>query len=63
MYSTVTALLESTDSSAYIIDHGMANAVVFLDLKRLIRSTTGLFSLNYITSVYTMRPIFGLCRT
>ena len=34
-HSTVTALLEATDSWAYNIDRGKINAVVFLDLKRL----------------------------
>ena len=33
-HSTVTALLETTDSWAYNIDHGNVNAVVFLDLKK-----------------------------
>ena len=32
--STVTALLEATDTWAYIIDRGKINAVVFLDLKK-----------------------------
>ena len=30
---SVTALLETTDSQAYNIDHGNVNVVVFLDLK------------------------------
>ena len=34
MHSTVTALLEATDNSAYNIDQGDVNAVVFLDLKK-----------------------------
>jgi len=34
LHSTVTALLESTNSWAYNIDHGQVNAVVFLDLKK-----------------------------
>ena len=34
-HSTVTALLEATDTQAYNIDRGKINAVVFLDLKRL----------------------------
>ena len=33
-HSTVTALLEATDSWAYNIDCGKTNAVVFLDLKK-----------------------------
>ena len=33
-HSTVTALLEATDSWAYNIDRGKINAVVFLDLKK-----------------------------
>lgn len=33
-HSTVTALLEATDTWAYNIDHGKINAVVFLDLKK-----------------------------
>ena len=32
--STVTALLEVTDSWAFDIDRGNVNAIVFLDLKR-----------------------------
>ena len=34
LHSTVTALLEATDSWAYNIDIGNVNAVVFLDLKK-----------------------------
>ena len=34
VYSTVTALLEATDSWAFNIDRGYVNAVVFLDLKK-----------------------------
>ena len=33
LHSTVTALLEATDSWALITDHGYVNAVVFVDLK------------------------------
>ena len=34
LHSTVTALLETTDSWAYNIDQGNVNTVVFLDLKK-----------------------------
>ena len=34
IHSTVTALLEATDSWAFDIDHGNVNDVVFLDLKK-----------------------------
>ena len=34
LHSTVTALLEATDSWAFNIDRGNVNAVVFLDLKK-----------------------------
>ena len=34
IHSTVTALLEATDSWAYNVDQGKINAVVFLDLKK-----------------------------
>ena len=34
LHSTVTALLEATDSWAFKIDRGNVNAVVFLDLKK-----------------------------
>ena len=34
IHSTVTALLEATDTWAYNIDRGKINAVVFLDLKK-----------------------------
>ena len=34
LHSTITALLEATDSWAYNIDQGNTNAVVFLDLKK-----------------------------
>ena len=34
LHSTVTALLEATDSWAYNIDQGNVNAVIFLDLKK-----------------------------
>ena len=33
-HSTVTALLEATDSWAYNIDNGKINVVIFLDLKK-----------------------------
>ena len=34
LHSTVSALLEATDSWAFNIDRGNVNAVVFLDLKK-----------------------------
>ena len=34
LHSTVTALLEATDTWAYNIDRGNINALVFLDLKK-----------------------------
>ena len=34
IHSTVSALLEATDSWAFDIDRGNVNAVVFLDLKK-----------------------------
>ena len=34
IHSTVTSLLEATDSWAFDIDRGNVNAVVFLDLKK-----------------------------
>ena len=34
IHSTVTALLEATDSWAFDIDRGNVNAAVFLDLKK-----------------------------
>ena len=34
IHSTVTALLEATDTWAYNIDRGKINAVLFLDLKK-----------------------------
>ena len=37
IHSTVTALLEATDISAYNIDRSRINAVVFLDLKKGFR--------------------------
>ena len=37
LHSTVTALLEATDTWAYNIDKGKINAVVFLDLKKSVR--------------------------
>ena len=36
LHSTVTALLEATDSWAFHIDRGNVNAVIFLDLKKSI---------------------------
>ena len=36
LHSTVTALLEATDSWAFNIVHGNVNAVVFLDLKKAL---------------------------
>ena len=47
IHSTVTALLGATDTWAYNIDRGKINAVVFLDLKKLlIRLITRSFYLN-----------------
>ena len=34
LHSTLTALIEATDSWAMDIDRGLVNAVVFLDLKK-----------------------------
>ena len=34
IHSTVTSLLEATDSLAFVIDRGNVNSVVFLDLKK-----------------------------
>ena len=34
LHSTLTALIEATDSWALDIDRGLVNAVVFLDLKK-----------------------------
>ena len=36
LHSTVTALLEATDSWAFNTDRGYVNAVVFLDLKKAL---------------------------
>ena len=36
LHSTVTALLEVTDSCAFNTDRGYVNAVVFLDLKKAL---------------------------
>jgi len=38
VHSTVTVLLKATDSWALNIDHGLINAVVFLDLKKAFDS-------------------------
>ena len=48
IHSTVTTLLEATDSRAFDIDRGNVNAVVFLDLKKrpLVLYTTRYCSLN-----------------
>ena len=37
LHSTVTTLLEATDSWGFDIDRGNVNAVVFLDLKKNVR--------------------------
>jgi len=39
IHSTVTALLEATDTWTYNIDRGKINAVVFLDLKKGLRQS------------------------
>ena len=54
VHSTVTALLEATDSWALNIDRGgLINAVVFLDLKRhLIQSTMRFSYLSYVRSEF-----------
>ena len=37
LHSTVTALIEATDSWTLNIDRGFVNAVVFVDFKRLLK--------------------------
>ena len=47
IHSTVTALLEATDSWAFDIDRGNVNAIVLLDLKKAFDTvTTRYYSLN-----------------
>ena len=47
IHSTVTALLEATDSWAFNIDRGNVNAIVLLDLKKAFDTvTTRYYSLN-----------------
>ena len=51
--STVTALLEATDTWAYNIDRGKTNAVVFLDLKKglTVEHEILLFRLSHLAYV------------
>ena len=52
LHSTVTALLEATDSWAYNIDQGNVNAVVFLDLKKAFDTVDHeILCLNWINMV------------
>lgn len=47
IHSTVTALLEATDSWAFDMDRGNVNAIVLLDLKKAFDTvTTRYYSLN-----------------
>ena len=46
IYSTVTALLEATDSWAFYVDRGNVNAVVFLDLNQRV-AKANLWIINY----------------
>ena len=46
IYSTVTALLEATDSWAFYVDRGNVNAVVFLDLIQRV-AKANLWIINY----------------
>ena len=56
IHSTVTVLLEATDTWAYNIDRGKINAVVFLDLKntfdtvdhKILLSKLNLYGINGI---------------
>ena len=57
IHSTVTALLEATDTWAYNIDRGKINAVIFLDLKKafdtfdheILLSKLSIYGINGIT--------------
>ena len=52
LHSTVTALLEATDSWALNIDRGLINAVVFLDLKKAF-DTQSIMRFFYLSFVRT----------
>ena len=63
LHSTVTALLEATDSWALDIDRGNVNAVVFLDLKKaLIPLITMFFQVNLVCTEYRSLLTIGLSR-
>ena len=55
MHSTVTALLEGTDTRVYNIDHGKINAVVFLDLKKGFRHIRSLDPIVKIKPLWEWR--------
>ena len=62
LHSTLTALLEATNSWSVNIDNGFLNGVVFIDLKKLLTQLiTKLFYVNCL--VLTRQPLSGFSHT
>ena len=64
LHSTLTALLEATNSWSVNIDNSLLNGVVCIDLKKLLTQLiTKLFYVNCLTLVLTRQLLSGFSHT